>query len=114
MDSFYKEGRIVNEFTVSLRDALLHVNPEDLKYRKQQVEFAGKTLKVGRYGRPKGFAKAFLIVSDNGNVYYLNKQGVLSNRLTPKAFEAHWNSGMNTYLGSLDSESDYPRSEGGD
>lgn len=105
----------MNEFTLTLRDALLQVDPENLvpKQQPEYIEFAGKRLKVGRYGRPKGFAKAFLIVSDNGNVYYLNKQGILSNRLTPKAFEAHWNSGMNTFLGSVNSEADNSDSEGG-
>lgn len=91
----------MNEFTLELRNALVGLDLEGLTFEAKEpefIEFAGKQLKVGRYGRDKGYAKAFLIVSGDGNVYYENKHGVISKRLTEKAFLTHWDAGMSTFL----------------
>lgn len=91
----------MNEFTLELRNALVELDLEGLTFEAKEpefIEFAGKHLKVGRYGRDKGYAKAFLIVSGDGNVYYENKHGAVSKRLTEKAFLTHWNAGMSTFL----------------
>lgn len=91
----------MNEFTLSLRNALVELGQKEITFEAEEpefVEFAGKQLKPGRYGRDKGYAKAFLIVSTDGLVYYQNKHGQVSKRLTEKAFLTHWNAGMSTYL----------------
>jgi hypothetical protein len=91
----------MKEFTLELRNALVGLDLEGFTFEAKEpefIEFAGKELKVGRYGRAKGYAKAFLIVSSDGNVYYQNKSGVVSKRLTEKAFLTHWDAGMTTFL----------------
>lgn len=57
------------------------------------------TVKPGRYSRPKGFAKAFLIVHPDGTAEYENKKGERK-KIGPKSFEGHWNLGMNKFLTS--------------
>ncbi len=94
----------MNSFTLDFRDALLKVDISDLSshlHQSNTVEFAGMTLKPGIYGRPKAYAKAFLIVAEDGNMYYQNKDGKVSKRLTEKAFLTHWNSGMSTFLNEI-------------
>ncbi len=94
----------MNEFTLELRNALVELDQKGFTLEAKEpeyVEFAGKTLKPGRYGRPKGYAKAFLLVSPDGQVYYQNKHGEISKRLTTKAFLTHWDSGMSTFLGDF-------------
>ena len=94
----------MNQFTLDLRNALVELGDKGITLEAKEpefVEFAGKTLKPGRYGRAKGYAKAFLIVAPDGNVYYQNKHGELSNRLTQKAFLTHWDAGMSTFLGEI-------------
>jgi hypothetical protein len=94
----------MNQFTLELRDALVGLGVEGITLEAKEpefVEFAGKQLKPGRYGRAKGYAKAFLIVDSNGTTYYQNKHGEVSKRLTPKAFLTHWDAGMSTYLGEI-------------
>lgn len=94
----------MNQFTLELRDALVGLGEKGITLEAKEpefVQFAGKDLKPGRYGRDKGYAKAFLIVSADGETYYQNKQGVVSKRLTPKAFLTHWDAGMSTYLGEI-------------
>lgn len=94
----------MNQFTLELRDALVGLGEKGITLEAKEpefVQFAGKYLKPGRYGRDKGYAKAFLIVSADGETYYQNKQGVVSKRLTPKAFLTHWDAGMSTYLGEI-------------
>jgi hypothetical protein len=94
----------VNQFTLELRNALVELAEKGITLEAKEPElvtFAGKELKLGKYGRAKGFAKAFLIVAADGDVYYQNKQGVVSKRLTPKAFLTHWDAGMSTYLGEI-------------
>lgn len=93
----------MNQFAIDLRDALAGLGHIEINEAKEPefVEFAGRQLKEGRYGRDKGYAKAFLIVSADGNVYYQNKSGHVSKRLTEKAFLTHWESGMSTYLGEI-------------
>lgn len=91
----------MNQFTLELRNALVELDQKGLTFEAKEpeyVEFAGKQLKPGIYGRDKGYAKAFLIVSTDGNVYYQNKHGKVSKRLTTNAFLTHWNSGMSTFL----------------
>ena len=93
----------MNQFTIELRDALVTLGtivpevPKDPEY----VELAGKRLLPGRYGRDKGYAKAFLIVAPDGLAFYQNKSGVTGKRLTDKAFLTHWDAGMSTYLGEI-------------
>lgn len=94
----------MNSDLLEFRDALVELGKKGFTFEAKEpeyVEFAGKQLKVGRYGRDKGYAKAFLIVSTDGNVYYQNKNGVLSKRLTQKAFLTHWDSGMSTFLNEI-------------
>jgi hypothetical protein len=91
----------MNQFTLEIRDALVELGNKEIIFEAKEpefVEFAGKQLKPGIYGRPKGYAKAFLIVAADGNVYYQNKHGQVSKRLTEKAFLTHWESGMSTFL----------------
>lgn len=94
----------MQQFTINLRDALLDLDKRgiELPLPPSTINFAGKTLQVGKYGRDKGYAKAFLVVASNGNVYYRNKDGKLSKRLTTKAFLTHWEAGMSTFLGEFD------------
>lgn len=94
----------MKQFTIELRDALLDLDKRgiELPLPPSSIEFAGQTLRVGRYGRNKGYAKAFLIVTSSGNVHYCNKDGKLSKRLTAKAFLTHWEAGMSTFLGDFD------------
>ncbi len=92
----------MNSELLDFRNALIEFGKKSENFENVEtayVTFAGKTLQPGRYGRDKTYAKAFLIVSSDGNVFYQNKNGVISNRLTPKAFLVHWQSGMSTYLG---------------
>ncbi len=93
----------MNTFTLDFRDALLKIDIADLSQLQQDqlVQFAGMSLKPGIYGRAKAYAKAFLIVAEDGKVYYQNKNGKVSNRLTEKAFLAHWNSGMSTFISEI-------------
>jgi hypothetical protein len=94
----------MNQFTLELRNALVELGEKGITLEAKEPEFvtfAGKELKPGRYGRPKGYAKAFLIVDPSGEVYYQNKHGSLSKRLTEKAFLTHWDAGMSTYLGEI-------------
>lgn len=86
---------------LEFRDALVELGKREVTFEAkepEEIEFAGKKLKPGRYGRAKGYAKAFLIVDPSGLVYYQNKSGIISKRLTKKAFLTHWDAGMNTYL----------------
>lgn len=94
----------MNQFALELRNALVELGEKGITLEAKEpefVEFAGKELKPGRYGRSKGYAKAFLIVETDGTVYYQNKHGLLSKRLTQKAFLTHWDAGMSTYLGEI-------------
>jgi hypothetical protein len=95
----------MNTFTKDLRDALVELGVKGWTTSEAKepttIEFAGKVLKPGRYGRDRGYAKAFLIVDTDGLVYYQNKNGDISKRLTPKAFLTHWDTGMSTFLGEI-------------
>ena len=94
----------MNKFALDLRDALVQLDQEGLTFEAKEpefIEFAGMQLRPGRYGRAKGYAKAFLIVSTDGNVYYENKHGEVSKRLTQKAFLTHWDAGMSTFLNEI-------------
>jgi hypothetical protein len=94
----------MNSDLLEFRNALVELGKKGFTFEAKEpeyVEFAGKQLKVGRYGRDRGYAKAFLIVSADGNVYYQNKHGQLSKRLTEKAFLTHWDSGMSTFLNEI-------------
>lgn len=94
----------MNQFTLDLRNALVELAEKGITFEAKEpefVEFAGKQLKPGRYGRDKGYAKAFIIVDSDGQTYYQNKHGVRSKRLTEKAFLTHWDAGMTTYLGEI-------------
>lgn len=94
----------MNQFTLELRNALVELADRGITLEAKEPEFvvfAGKQLRPGKYGRAKGYAKACLIVTKSGEVSYQNKQGVVGNRLTEKAFLTHWNAGMSTYLGEI-------------
>jgi hypothetical protein len=94
----------MNKFALDLRDALVELGVKGIPLEAKEPEFvtfAGKELKPGRYGRDKGYAKAFLIVDTDGQTYYQNKQGVVSKRLTEKAFLTHWDAGMSTFLDEI-------------
>lgn len=94
----------MQQFTLDLRNALVELGEKGITFEAKEpevIEFAGKKLKPGRYGRDKGYAKAFLLVSTDGNVYYQNKHGEMSKRLTQKAFLTHWDAGMSTFLGEI-------------
>lgn len=94
----------MNQFALDLRNALVELGEKGITFEAKEpefIEFAGKKLKPGRYGRDKGYAKAFLIASTDGNVYYQNKSGQVSKRLTEKAFLTHWDAGMSTFLGEI-------------
>jgi hypothetical protein len=94
----------MNEFTLGLRNALVELGSKGITFEAKEpefVEFAGKKLKPGKYGRDKGYAKTFLIVSPTGEVFYQNKHGEVSKRLTQKAFLTHWNAGMSTFLNEI-------------
>ena len=74
------------------------VTPE--KTDAKTVKINGKDFKVGRYSRPKGFAKAFLIVHEDGTTEYENKTGARK-KLTGYAFDTHYTKhGMNKFLTS--------------
>jgi hypothetical protein len=91
----------MDKFTLEFRDALVGLGTKEITLEAKEpefVKFAGKELKPGKYGRAKGYAKAFLIVDIVGEVFYQNKHGVISKRLTEKAFLTHWDSGMSTFL----------------
>lgn len=94
----------MNEFALELRNALVELGDKEITFEAKEpefIEFAGKKLKPGRYGRDKGYAKAFLIVVPDGFVFYQNKHGQISKRLTEKAFLAHWDAGMTTFLSEI-------------
>lgn len=94
----------MNEFAVALRNALVELGDKEIIFEAKEpefVEFAGKKLKPGKYGRDKGYAKAFLLVGVDGTTYYQNKHGKISSRLTEKAFLTHWDAGMTTFLGEI-------------
>lgn len=94
----------MNQFTLDMRNALVELAEKGITLEAKEpefVEFAGKELKPGRYGRAKGYAKAFLIVDPDGMVFYQNKHGQVSKRLTEKAFLTHWDAGMSTFLGEI-------------
>ena len=93
----------MNQFTLDFRNALVGLGHIEVYEAKEPefVELAGKILQPGKYGRAKGYAKAFLIVSLDGKAYYQNKAGLISKRLTDKAFLTHWDAGMSTFLGEI-------------
>lgn len=94
----------MNQFTLDMRNALVELAEKGITLEAKEpefIEFAGKELKPGRYGRAKGYAKAFLIVDPDGMVFYQNKHGQVSKRLTEKAFLTHWDAGMSTFLGEI-------------
>lgn len=94
----------MNVDLLEFRNALVELGKKGFTLEAKEPEFidlAGKRLKPGRYGRDKGYAKAFLIISTDGNAYYKNKHGELSKRLTDKAFLTHWDAGMSTFLGEI-------------
>lgn len=94
----------MNSDLLEFRNALIELGRRGFTVEAKKpefVEFAGKQLKPGRYGRDKGYAKAFLIVDDSGQVFYQNKHGQVSKRLTHKAFLSHWDAGMSTFLGQV-------------
>lgn len=94
----------MNSDLLEFRNALVELGKRGFTLEAKEpefVEFAGKQLQPGKYGRDKGYAKAFLIVSSDGNVYYQNKAGQISKRLTEKAFLTHWDAGMSTFLGEI-------------
>lgn len=94
----------MNQFALELRNALVELGEKGITLEAKEPEFvvfADKELKLGKYGRAKGYAKAFLIVAPDGNVYYQNKHGEVSKRLTAKAFLTHWDAGMSSYLGEI-------------
>jgi hypothetical protein len=94
----------MNQFALELRNALVELGEKGITLEAKEpefVEFAGKQLKPGRYGRDKGYAKAFLIVLPSGLTFYQNKHGESGKRLTEKAFLTHWDAGMSTYLGEI-------------
>jgi hypothetical protein len=94
----------MNSELLEFRDALVELGKRGFTLEAKEpefVEFAGKQLTPGKYGRDKGYAKAFLIVSSDGFVYYQNKAGQVSKRLTEKAFLTHWDAGMSTFLGEI-------------
>jgi len=92
----------MNQFTLELRDALVGLGHVAIEAPEPEfIEFAGKNLKIGRYGRAKGYAKAFLLVDPSGEIFYQDKQGKVSKRLTEKAFLTHWDAGMSTFLGEI-------------
>jgi hypothetical protein len=88
----------MNSFTLTLRDALANLNTEQIVHKIKTVEIAGMELKPGIYGRAKSYAKAFIILTPEGNAFYRNKNGGTSKALTEKAFLTHWNSGMSTFI----------------
>jgi hypothetical protein len=75
--------------------------PPDLKKESESgtVKIGNLTVKPGRYSRPKGFAKAFLIVHPDGTAEYENKKGERK-KISAKSFEGHWKLGMNKFLTS--------------
>ena len=94
----------MNQFALELRNALVELAEKGITLEAKEpefVEFAGKKLKPGIYGREKGYVKAFLLVHPDGQTYYQNKRGVISKRLTEKAFLTHWDAGMSTFLGEI-------------
>lgn len=94
----------MNSDLLEFRNALVELGNRGFTFEAKEPEyitFAGKQLKPGRYGRDKGYAKAFLIVSTDGLVYYQNKSGQISKRLTEKAFLAHWDAGMTIFLAEI-------------
>lgn len=94
----------MNSDLLEFRNALVELGKKGFTFEAKEpeyIEFAGKQLKPGRYGRDKGFAKAFLIVDVDSKTYYQNKHGEVSKRLTEKAFLTHWDAGMSTYLGEI-------------
>lgn len=94
----------MNQFTIDLRDALVTLGsarPEPVAEEPAYVELAGKRLLQGKYGRDRGYAKAFIIVAPDGLAFYQNKSGITGKRLTDKAFLTHWDAGMSTYLGEI-------------
>jgi hypothetical protein len=104
MERIHQEGEGMNSDLLEFRNALVELGKKGFTLEAKEpefVEFAGKQLKPGRYGRDKGYAKAFLIVASDGLVYYQNKNGQISKRLTEKAFLTHWETGMTTFLGEI-------------
>ncbi len=94
----------MNPDLLEFRNALVELGRKGFTLEAKEpefVEFAGKQLKPGRYGRPKGYAKAFLVVDSDGLVYYQDKHGNISKRLTERAFLTHWDAGMSTFLGEF-------------
>jgi hypothetical protein len=92
----------MNQFALDLRNALVQLGHVQIEAKEPEfIQLAGMQLKPGKYGRDKGYAKAFIVVSSNGNAYYQNKHGELSKRLTEKAFLTHWEAGMSTFLGEI-------------
>lgn len=73
--------------------------PEKKPADDGKITIGNVTLKPGRYSRPKGFAKAFLIVHPDGTVEYENKKGERK-KIGVKSFEGHWKLGMNKFLTS--------------
>ena len=86
-------ARLDNGYILPKR--LVDIYGQDMLNQINVAEFKVGDVVVssGRYSRPKGFAKAFLVVTDAGDLFYENKKGVLK-KITETAFLTHWNKGM--------------------
>lgn len=92
---------MLSELALNLRDRLVSQptksNDDQIEDSNDIVILAGIPLSSGVYSRGKDSAKAFLIVTEDGEAYYENKSGVRK-KLTENAFLSHWNKGLSVLV----------------
>lgn len=92
---------MLSELALSLRDCLVNQeirsNDDQIEDSNNIVTLAGVPVHSGVYSRGKDSAKAFLIVTEDGEAYYENKSGVRK-KLTENAFLSHWNKGLSVLV----------------
>lgn len=90
---------MLSDLALSLRNSLLEVKEINTSFKEvdNTIELAGIEVRPGIYSRGKETAKAFLLVTPDGEAFYENKSGDRK-KLTDTAFLTHWNKGLSVLV----------------
>lgn len=90
---------MLSDLALSLRNSLLEVKEITTSFNEveQKVKLAGMEIRPGIYSRGKSSAKAFLLITPDGEAFYENKSGDRK-KLTDSAFLTHWNKGLSVLV----------------
>lgn len=90
---------MLSQLAMSLRNRLVEVKemPKIQEQADNTISLAGMSLQPGVYSRGNPTAKAFILVTPDGQAFYENKSGDRK-RLTDTAFLTHWNKGLSVLV----------------